>query len=198
MLVCALLLLTATAIAQQQSTDHLPVAVKAPHPASLEHQYWHLLRWQNHLDKVAAEHEKQGKDGTWLRDYIQKKLAFTDEEFAPIRESARRLEPKTDAIQAKAETIMKADRALRVKGQVARSDAYPGLPQLQALSEERESAIADEIETLNSELGPANAAKFKRFVEEHYTSAGPIRDSRKNPIELYQGQKSPAHPAVQP
>lgn len=41
---------------------------------SIEHRYLHLLRWQNHLDKVAAEDEKQGKDGAWLRAALQREL----------------------------------------------------------------------------------------------------------------------------
>jgi hypothetical protein len=188
---------TAHSVAQEQPTP-APQVARTIKLASLEHQYWHLLRWQNHLDKVAAEHEKQGKDGTWLRNYIQKKLNFTDEEFAPIRESAQHLEPKTDAIQAKSEVVMKADRALRAKGQLARTNASPGLPQLRALSQERESAIAEEIETLNRDLGPVNAAKFKSFVELQYAPPTPITVPRTQPIKLHQGHEKPSIQAVQP
>jgi hypothetical protein len=188
---------TAHSVAQEQPTP-APQVAKTIKLASLEHQYWHLLRWQNHLDKVAAEHEKQGKDGTWLSNYIQKKLNFTDDEFAPIRASAQRLEPKTDAIQARSEAVMKADRALRAKGQLVRTDASPGQPQLQALSQERESAISDEIETLNRDLGPANAAKFKSFVEQQYAPPKPVMVPRTQPIKLHQGHEKLPVQAVQP
>jgi primosomal protein N'' len=99
LLAAMLLALAATApthsVAQDQPAPK-PQIAKAYKPVSLEHQYWHLLRWQNHLDKAAAEHEKQGKDGSWLRDHIQKELGFTDAEFAPVRDSAQRLEPKRE------------------------------------------------------------------------------------------------------
>jgi hypothetical protein len=195
-----MLALGAAAAAHSVAQEPTPMTqvAKTNKPASLEHQYWHLLRWQNHLDKVAAEHEKQGKDGTWLRNYIQKKLNFTDEEFAPIRESAQRLEPKTDEIQAKSEAVMKADRTLRAKAQLARTDASPGLPQLQALSQGRESAIAEEIETLNRDLGPANAAKFKSFVEQQYAPPKLIMVPQTQPIKLHQGHQKLPIQAVQP
>ncbi len=54
-----------------------------PKPIPLPHLYWHFLVYQNHLDTTAAAHESQGKDGQWLRAYLQKKLAFSDSEFAP-------------------------------------------------------------------------------------------------------------------
>src|SRR6266478_3630227 len=42
--------------------------------APLSHLYWHFLLYQNHLDRAAADHEQQGKDGRWLSNHFQKQL----------------------------------------------------------------------------------------------------------------------------
>src|ERR1700735_2396635 len=52
-------------------------------PVSLPHLYWHFLIYQHQLDQLAVEHEKQHKDGNWLRSYLQTKLSMTPEEFQP-------------------------------------------------------------------------------------------------------------------
>ena len=74
-----------------QSVSESSQSQNVPKQAPLPHLYWHLLMWQNHLDKSAAEHEQQGENGSWLRGHLQKQLGFTESEFAPIRESAQRL-----------------------------------------------------------------------------------------------------------
>jgi len=86
-------------------------SVEAQQPISIQHQYLHLLRWQIHLDKTAAEHEKQGKSGAWLRNAIRNQLHFTDQQFAPITQSAQRLAASLNAIDAKAKPILAAYRA---------------------------------------------------------------------------------------
>ena len=137
---------------------------------STPHLYWHLLIYQQHLDSVAAEREKQGRDGSWLRNYLQKKLGFTDFEFAPVRESAQRLEKTIAEIDASAKSIAQADRALYGNGLLPSGVQPPGWAKLKELNQDRESAIANEIEILNEALGSKNAARFKAFVEGDFSS----------------------------
>ena len=126
--------------------------------------------YQQHLDSVAAEREKQGRDGSWLRNYLQKKLGFTDFEFAPVRESAQRLEKTIAEIDASAKSIAQADRALYGNGLLPSGVQPPGWAKLKELNQDRESAIANEIEILNEALGSKNAARFKAFVEGDFSS----------------------------
>lgn len=151
-----------------QST--VPITPGTPTPVSLPHLYWHLLMYQNHLDSAAAANEKQGKDGSWLRGHIQQKLEFTDAEFAPVRESAQRLEKTIAAIDAKAQAIVKADRAQYGKGLLPAGVQPPGWSQLQDLNQERETAITDEISKLNDALGPVNAAKLQEYIQTNFSS----------------------------
>lgn len=147
-----------------------PVQQTTPRQVSLPHLYYFFFMWQNHLDHAAAAHEKNGKDGAWLSTYLQRKLGFTPEQFAPVRGSAQRLAVKTAALDAKAKVIIQSDRALYAKGQLALGDKPPGLPQLKELTQEREKAIADEITSLNAALGPENAAKLKEFLQSHVST----------------------------
>lgn len=147
-----------------------PMTPGTPTPVSLPHLYWHLLMYQNHLDSAAAANEKKGKDGSWLRGHIQQKLGFTDSEFTSMRESAQRLEKTIAAIDAKAQAIIKVDRAQYGKGLLPAGVQPPGWSQLQDLNQERETAITDEISKLNDALGPENAAKLQEYIQTNFSS----------------------------
>lgn len=160
-----------------QTTTAAPVIQGTPTRASLPHLYWHLLMYQDHLDKTAADREKQGKDSTWLRDHLQQGLGFADAEFAPIRESAVRLEKTIAGIDAKAQAIIKAGRAQYGKGLLPAGLQPPGWDDLKELNQERETAITDEIAKLNDALGEENAAKLQAYIEKEFSSdvsASPI------------------------
>jgi len=153
----------------EKQTGQTP-AQNAPMTVSLPHLYWHLLEYQNHLDLVADKLEKQGKDGTALRRSIQTKAEFSDGEFAPIRESASRLKEALDDINARAIAIVKADHEHYVKGMYSKDNSPPGVPQLKALTQEREQTITAEITRLNDALGPQNAAKLQAYIEQHFAT----------------------------
>jgi len=153
-----------------QTTTAAPVIQGTPTRASLPHLYWHLLMYQNHLDKTAADREKQGKEAAWLRNHLQEWLGFTDAEFAPIRESAVRLEKTIAGIDAKAQAIIKAGRAQYGKGLLPAGAQPPGWDDLKELNQERETAITDEIAKLNDALGEDNAAKLQAYIEKEFSS----------------------------
>jgi hypothetical protein len=160
-----------------QTTTAAPLTLGTPTRASLPHLYWHLLMYQNHLDSIAADHEKQGKDSVWLQFHLQQRLGFTDAEFAPVRESAQRLEKTIAGIDAKAKAIIKAGRAQYGKGLLPSGVQPPGWEQLKELNQERETAIADEISKLNDALGADDAAKLQEYIEKEFSSdvtASPI------------------------
>ncbi|HLJ29311.1 MAG TPA: hypothetical protein VKY85_21570 [Candidatus Angelobacter sp.] len=160
--------------------------VKQQRP-SVPHLYWHFLMYQNHLDRAAAAHEKQGKDGSWLRNHFQQRLGFTDEQFAPVRTAAQRLAPEITAIKAKAVAIAKEDRIWikanmggnrpRLVGGDAAANAEaltnapvpPGHAQLKQLQQQFEDTIQQEVDSLKSALGPQNAAKLDNLIQNEWS-----------------------------
>jgi hypothetical protein len=143
---------------------------------SLPHLYWHFLLYQNHLDRAAAAHEKQGKDGAWLRDHFQKRLAFTPAQFNVVRQSAQSLEPQLRDIQSKAMVVVQADREMAgivmptgrppVPGGVRNvNQPRPGRAQLKQLQLQHEAAIQSEMNKLQQALGPELAAKLDNFLQ---------------------------------
>ncbi len=155
----------------------LPITSGMPTRVSLPHLYWHLLMYQNHLDRKASDYEKQGKEAAWLSKHLQRRLGFTDPEFAPIRESATRLETTVSGIDAKAQAIIKAGRAQYGKGLLPSGIQPLGWENLKALNEDRETAITDEIAKLDDALGVENAAKLRAYIEKEFSSdvtASPI------------------------
>ena len=155
--------------ASTQLAPRPPLMQGASTEVSLPHLYWHFLMYQRHLDSTAAEREKQGKGGGWLRDHVAQRLDFTDSEFTPVRESSMRLEKALAEIDAKAMAIVTADHGPHSKLIVSADVRTAHLEQLRQLNQERETAIVDEITRLNDALGPDDAAKLKDYVQKEFS-----------------------------
>jgi DNA-nicking Smr family endonuclease len=138
-------------------------------PVSLPHLYWHFLIYQHHLDQLAIEHEKKGKDGSWLRSYLQTKLSMTSEEFQPIRESADRLDSAITALNAKAKADVSALNASRSTEGVSSWNAHHYRHKLKKLTAQREAAINKEIDTLNAALSPEAAQKLQNYIQNTFS-----------------------------
>ncbi len=153
---------------QQPRQKQLPKERKAVR-APLSHIYMHFLLYQNHLDKAAEEREKEGKDGSSLRDHLQKAVGFTPSEFSLVRESARDLETKLKANRAQAIPIIQRDRAIRLSNP---SELLPARispsPELVELRKQREELIKEEETNLDSRLGPEAAAKLQAFLKDKF------------------------------
>ena len=136
---------------------------------NLPELYLHLLRWQNHLDAVADDRAHHGRNSAWLRGYLQKQLAFTDAEFVPIRDSAHRLQMTDASLHERAKALITSDLALYRAGKLQSSDRPPNLDRVRDLEQQRNAAIAAEIQDLNSKLGPTNAARLEKFVTNSFS-----------------------------
>lgn len=140
-------------------------------PVSLPHLYWHFLIYQHQLDQLAIEHERQGKDGAWLHSYLQTKLAMSDAEFQPIRESANRLNSGITDLNAKAKPLMFAAQAARSKGGATVPDAQDYRAKLTEMTGQREALINKEIEALNEALGPEMARRLQNYVQNTFSKS---------------------------
>lgn len=151
--------------AARAQTRQLPSQQNVSTSVSLTHLYWHMLMWQNHLDQTAADHERSGRDGTWLRTYLQRRLGFNDAEFKPVRQSAQHLQVTIAGLDAQAKAVVKQQRILYGEGLLSASDPPSDLPELRELSQQREVAINRQITQMNAALGPVNSERLKFFVE---------------------------------
>ena len=153
--------------------------------------YRHFLAYQAHLDHVADALEKQGKDGSDFRNHFQKKLDFTDEEFALVRASGLRLETALQKEDAQAQTLIKATRAKFPQSAMGQPVALPSVPpELLAMQKERDQLIDTEVKNLRSQLGPPAAARLDSFLENDFAST-----LTSQPVDLPRAHDPVGHPA---
>lgn len=138
------------------------------HQVPLPLLYRHFLAYQNHLDRVGVALDKQGKDGSEFRDYFQRKLGFTDTEFAPIRETALRLESELNDQDAKAKAVIDSVRAQHPQIISKPTDLPPVPQELAQLQQERDGIISREIAQLDSTLGAQHAAKLQALIQNEF------------------------------
>jgi hypothetical protein len=165
--------------------------------APLSHVYVQFLLFQNHLDKAAIAHEKEGKDGSWLRDHFQEKLGFTNSEYAVVRATALRLESELKEIGNEAQVIVQANREARLSAS-NQPTVYTPDPRLQELTVQREELIQREVAKLNEELQPVAAAKLENFLKNDFLQNTTMLQahSHPNPQKLLppQAQKQSVQP----
>jgi hypothetical protein len=132
----------------------------------LSHLYMHFLLLQNHLEKVAAEREAQGKNAAWMHNYFQKGLRFTDSEFSTLRSTGLRLESELKQIDTRAKEVIQAYRAANPPKPGVLPPRPPSV--LADLTKEREDTIESEVEKLNRDLGPVTSAKLQDYIQKAY------------------------------
>jgi hypothetical protein len=154
---------------------------------------------QTHLDRVAAARTQQGKDGTWLRNYYQQALGFTDAEYQPVRDTAARLQSELKAIDDKVQTIVAADQAGHSPRLMKPHDLPPPIPELAQLGQQRESLIQSEMANLQKALGPQRAAKLDDFLQKNMAPKVTMRLLAPPQKHIPSNQSAPAfQPEVQP
>lgn len=143
-----------TAAAQQQQPHS---AQKQFRPLSLEHLYWHFLVYQHHLDTKAAEQESQGKDGSMLRNSLQRAIGWADADFAPIRASSTRLAAQLKDLDGQA-------AAIKAAGPPSRASHS----RLQVLTAQREAKINDEVSSLRHGLSPDKVKALETLLPQFF------------------------------
>jgi hypothetical protein len=153
--------------------------------------YRHFLAYQNHLDRVAVDLNRQGKDGNEFRNHFQQKLGFTDADFAPVRETALRLEAGLRDQDAKMKTAIDAARAKYPRNLPNPSALPPVPPELIQMQKERNALIQREIDQLDATLGTERAATLQALIENDFAPSVqvqtlhppvPPHDPAKNPL----------------
>lgn len=140
-------------------------------PVRLPIVYRHFMAYQIHLDRVADALDKQGKNSDEFRNHFQKKLAFTNEQFALVRASGLRLEGLLQKKDAQAKLLIVATRAKIPQPALGQPVALPPVPpELLGLQKERDQLIDAEVRNLRSQLGPVASARLDSFLENDFAS----------------------------
>jgi len=150
-----LLCILAGAFALGQVGGSQQVSGAMPAPMSATDKYYRFLMAVNHGDRMAELNRKHGKNFEWLRHVAQNELGFTDEEFAPIRATAQRLETELGDIDA------------RIRAINGSREAHPLPSELKALRQQHDAMLASEISDLQRALGPQAAGKLNSYVQDH-------------------------------
>lgn len=150
-----------------------PSAIQPQHPfgvsgpgnaVPLPHLYYHFLMLQNFLDTKAAALDAKGQDGNFVREDLQKKMGFSDADYAPIYDSAGRLASEIAPLDTQAKAIGDAIRSQRKFGMVPSGSPQPDLERLKALGAERQADINAEIAGLTQSLSAKNKEKLDQFL----------------------------------
>jgi hypothetical protein len=144
---------------QQQLPGRTIIQIR---PVSLSHLYWHFLVYQNHLDTKAADLGAHGKDGSGLRNLLQKKAGLSDTEYAPIRISSVRLTANVKDLDKQAVAIHTAGASSSSRDQ------------LKVLTVQREAAINSEISFLKQNLPPDKIKTFEAFLTQFFSPANAV------------------------
>ena len=178
-----------------ESTPH-SASQLTPQRAPLHHLYWHLLLYQNHLDRKAAVLDQQGrpKDANFLRSHLQNDLHFTNAQFAVFRQAGLQLEEDLAAIQARVRPIVYDDRQwIKLHGRSA--GPPPGHAQVHQLQQERETVIRNAVARLNQDLDPAAASHLQTYVETEWASHVTIHKVHPHSHDPSRGERTlPAAP----
>jgi hypothetical protein len=109
---------------------------------------------------MADQLEKQGRNAERLRNSAQNRLGFTDEEFAPLRATAQRLEAELKELDAQAKTLIEEDHV-----------AHPLQPEtssaLQAAREQHQAEFESEVAKLRHALGRSAADRLDIYLQTH-------------------------------
>lgn len=179
-------------VAQTANPQTQPQSASATNrrPVPLPMLYRHFLAYQSHLDEVGAQLDREGKDGSEFRDHYQQKLGFTNDDFAPVRSGALRLNATLKDEDAKIKAVIDAARAQHPRKVASPFDLPPVPEELKQLQKERDKIIQQEVDRLNAELGPERAAKLQTLIQNDFapnvrvysTHDIPHHDPSKNPV----------------
>ena len=176
-----------------------PTQSTTPQRAPLPVLYRHFLAYQNHLDRVGATLEKQGKDGSDFKDHFQRKLGFSDAEFGLVRTTANRLEARLREKDDKAKAIIDAIHSQHTRQLNSPADLPVFPPELAQMQKDRDAIIKQEVDQLRGSLGAEKASKLDALIENDFArnmkieNIGPPipRDSSQNPLPPFKPEVKP-------
>lgn len=128
--------------------------------------YGIIFRQITALKRAAVKRERQGKDGSFLRDHLKKKAKLTDEQTEVFDRIALETEREVAQTDKEARKIIDTIRARHPKGMLKDGEPLPLPPaELKALNEQRNNIILQARERLRLNLGDAEFQRFDTFIK---------------------------------
>ena len=130
----------------------------------LPHLYYHFLMLQSFLDTKAAALVAQGQDGSSVKADLQKKMAFSDAEYAPVYEVADQLAAQLAPLNAQAKGMAASIQSQKQFGIVPSGAPEADPSHLKALSAERQADIDAAVGSLTEGLTTKNKQRLDDFL----------------------------------
>jgi len=129
--------------------------------------YGILFRQITAMKREAVRLERQGQDGSALRNHVKKEAKLKDEQAWVLERIALGTEQEVAHIDKQAKKIINAIRVRYPKGRLKDGEPLPlPPPELHTLNEQRKNVILQARERLRSALGDGEFQKFDSFTKE--------------------------------
>ncbi|MGI9106065.1 MAG: hypothetical protein ACR2G4_07440 [Pyrinomonadaceae bacterium] len=155
--------------AQQQDTpqQHRALTREQAEHIPEEVVYGILFRQITAMKRAAVRRERQGQDGSSLRNHVKKEAKLKDEQARVVDRIALETEQEIAHTDKQAKKIINAIRVRYPKGRLKDDESLPlPPPELHTLNEQRKNIILQARERLRTALGEAEFKRFDDFTKE--------------------------------
>jgi len=155
--------------AQQQDTpqQHRALTREQAEHIPEEVVYGILFRQITAMKRAAVRRERQGQDGSSLRNHVRKEARLKDEQARVVDRIALETEQEIAHPDKQARKIINAIRVRYPKGRLQDGESLPlPPPELRMLNEQRKNIILQARERLRTALGEAEFKRFDDFTKE--------------------------------
>jgi len=155
--------------AQHQDTpkQHGAITQEQVERVPQEVVYGILFRQITAMKRAAVRLERQGRNGSSLRNHVKKEARLKDEQARAVDRIALETEQEIAHTDKQATKIINAIRVRYPKGRLNDGESLPlPPPELHTLNEQRKNIILQARERLRAALGEAEFKRFDDFTKE--------------------------------
>lgn len=141
-----------------------PVALQTqvlPQHRLFRHVFRHLMQ----LEREAQEAAKRGEAKSELRNFYKIRASLTEAQAAALARTAAEADAEVEAIEKRAQEVIKAARAKYPNGRVEQGQPLPTPPaELKSLQAQRDAALQRAVAKVRRAFGEEAFARFDAFV----------------------------------
>lgn len=128
--------------------------------------YLFLFRHMTHLEKLAKEQRKKGKDGSGFQRRFQQVLDIDEEQYKAVKDIALSTTSEIDRLDQQAKVIVEAFKERYPDGALPEGLPVPPPPaELAALQQQRNEAALRGSRRIRETLGDGEFARFDEVVK---------------------------------
>ena len=163
-LVLCALVFNGPARSQKNSPQAAPPAAATEIPDQVS--YLFLFRHLAHLQKLAKEQQKKGKDGSGFQRRFQLVLDIDEEQYKAVNDIALSTTSEIDKLDQQARVIVEAFKERYPDGALPEGLPAPPPPaELAALQQQRDDAVLRGGRRIREALGDGEFARFNEIVK---------------------------------